>query len=357
MIRLIPKIPFYKSFRGLGYPKMLPLNLTLNVTYHCPSRCQTCNIWKKNADELALDEWEKIFKKLGYSPYWLILSGGEPFSRKDLPELCHLAYKYLKPKVINIPTNGFLCHIIPEAVEKILKSCPDSQVVINFSLDGIADLHDEIRRLPGSFDNLLKSYRALKKINNPRLTIGVHSVISKLNFERIPEIYNFVTKELMPDSYITEVAEKRTELDNKDLEVFLEETEYRRAIDFLLAEMEKNKFKGFSKITQVLRVNYYNLTKEILRKKIQILPCYAGIASGQISAEGEVWPCCVRADNMGNLRNNDYDFKKIWFSKKADEIRKSIKSKECHCPLASASYTNMMMDPKSLVKIASKIIS
>jgi MoaA/NifB/PqqE/SkfB family radical SAM enzyme len=343
-------------FRGANWPKMLPLNLTLNVTYHCPSRCQTCNVWKKNVSELTLDEWEKIFKKMNHSPFWLILSGGEPFARKDLAELCRLAYNHLKPKVINIPTNGFLCDIIPQTVEKILKYCPTSRIVINFSLDGIAKKHDEIRRLPGSFENMRKSYEALKKIKNPRLTLGIHSVISKLNFEEIPEIYEFVKKELAPDSYITEIAEKRTELDNKELEVFPDVAEYGKAIDFLLGEMKKNKFAGFSRITQALRVNYYNLVKEILKKKTQVIPCYAGAASGQISAEGDVWPCCVRGESMGNLRQNDYDFKRIWFGEKADEVRKSIKNKECHCPLASASYTNMLMDPVTLIKIGYRLI-
>jgi MoaA/NifB/PqqE/SkfB family radical SAM enzyme len=356
MISLIPKIPLYKMFRGTGWPKMLPLNLTLNVTYHCPSRCQTCNVWKKNASELTLDEWEKIFKKMSHSPFWLILSGGEPFSRKDLPELSKLAYRYMKPKVIGIPTNGFLSDIIPGAVEKILENCPKSQLVINFSLDGIAELHDEIRRLSGSFENMLKSYRALKKIKNPRLTIGIHSVISKLNFEKIPEIYEFVRKELAPDSYITEIAEKRTELDNKELEVFPDEAEYGKAIDFLLGEMEKNKFKGFSRITQALRISYYNLVKETLKRKTQVIPCYAGFASGQISADGEIWSCCVRGESMGNLRQHEYDFRKVWFGEKAKTIRNSIKNKECYCPLASASYTNMLMDSSTLAKISLKII-
>lgn len=358
MIELIPQIPSYKSFRRLGRPKKLPLNLTINVTYHCPSRCRTCNIWKKNVDELRLDEWEKIFKNIGPSSvYWLIMSGGEPFSRKDLPELCRLAHENLKPKVINIPTNGFLFGVIPGTVEKILENCPASQLVINFSMDGVRDAHDEIRRLPGSFENLMKSYRALQKIDNPRLTIGIHSVISKLNYDKFPEIYEFVEKNLSPDSYITEIAEKRTELDNLDLEVFPDEKEYEKAVDFLLEEIKKKKNKNLSKITRALRMNYYQLVKKILSKKTQVLPCYAGFASGQITAEGGVWPCCVRGGNMGNLRENNYDFRKIWFGEKADRIRKSIKNKECYCPLASASYTNMMMDTKSLASIALKIFS
>ena len=356
MLKLIPKIPLYKSFRSIGKPKMLPLNLTINATYHCPSRCQTCNIWKKNADEFTLDEWEKTFKSIGKGPFWLIISGGEPFSRKDLPEICKLAGKYLKPKVINIPTNGFFHETISEKVSEILDNCPQSQIVINFSLDGIEKKHDEIRRLENSFENLLKSYSSLKKIKNERLTIGIHSVISKLNYQEIPEIYNFVNNELNPDSYITEVAEPRTELNNKDLDVFPESEEYEKAINFLLEKMKKQKFKKFSRATHSIRMEYYEMAKKIIRQKKQIIPCYAGFASGQITAEGDVWSCCVRGESMGNLRENGYDFKKIWFGKKADEMRKSIKNKECYCPLASASYTNMLMNAKKLAKISSKMI-
>jgi MoaA/NifB/PqqE/SkfB family radical SAM enzyme len=355
MLSLIPKIPKYKSFRRFGYPESLPLNLTLNVTYRCPSRCQTCNIWKKNADELTLSEWEKILKSIGKSPYWLILSGGEPFARQDLDQLCKIAYDNCRPKVINIPTNGYLFPVIPQKVKKILSACPSSQIVINLSLDGIGEKHDTIRNLRGSFENLLKTYEALRKIEDPRLTLGIHSVISKLNHKNIPEIYEFVMKDLKPDSYITEIAEKRVELDNFNLDVFPDSAEYEEAINFLIAKMKKQKSKGFSNVTRALRINYYNLAKDILRRKRQVLPCYAGFASAQITADGEVWPCCVRGDSMGNLRENNYDFRKIWSGEKAQKIRKSIKNKECFCPLASASYTNMLMDAKTLSKIAKKL--
>ena len=58
---------------------------------------------------------------------------------------------------------------------------------------------------------------------------------------------------------------------------------------------------------------------------------------------------------MLNLRSVDYDFKRVWFSKEADTIRASIKAKECHCPLANASYTNMLMHAPTLAKVGSKV--
>ncbi|OGI27972.1 MAG: hypothetical protein A2184_02630 [Candidatus Moranbacteria bacterium RIFOXYA1_FULL_44_7] len=358
----------------------MPLNLTLNVTFRCNSRCATCNIWKKKVDssfitshernmqaknilktdqfekvvrdELTLSEWKKIFQSIGpRKVFWLILSGGEPFLRADLAELCRLAGKYLRPKIINIPTNGYLYQIIPARVEEILAAAPKSKVVINFSLDGIGKAHDKIRNLEGSFENLMKSYRAVRNIKNPRLTVGVHSVISKLNYDKVSEIYDFVQTELQPDSYISEIAEQRTELDNFNLDIFPKKEEYFAAVDYLLEKLGEEKSKGLSRITLSLRKNYYRLVKEILRKKIQFIPCYAGFASAQISAEGEVWPCCVRGDSMGNLRENNFDFPRVWAGKKAQNIRQSIKEKECWCPLASASYTNMLMHEPSLAKI------
>jgi hypothetical protein len=59
---------------------------------------------------------------------------------------------------------------------------------------------------------------------------------------------------------------------------------------------------------------------------------------------------------MGNLREHDYDFKKVWNSRSAKNIRKSIKNKECACPLANAGYTNLLVSPKSLLKVASRLL-
>ena len=45
------------------------------------------------------------------------------------------------------------------------------------------------------------------------LTIGIHTVISSYNVDSLPELCEFVQRELKPDSFITEIAEERVELD------------------------------------------------------------------------------------------------------------------------------------------------
>ena len=351
MIKLIPKIFFYKLSRTFGFAKMLPMNYTVSVCYSCNSHCKTCNIYKKKADNLNLSEYEEIFRKIGKSPYWITISGGEPFLREDLAEICQIIYKHSKPKIINIPSNGLMTKTIVNVVQKIAESCPQSQIIINLSVDEIGKKHDEIRGVPGNYKNVMRTFERLKKIPQQNLSVGIHTVISKFNVKNLSQISNTLMN-LNPDSYITEIAEERIELDTIGADITPDQFAYSSAIDLLIHRIKYGKFKGMHKITQAFRIEYYNFVKKILRDKKQIIPCYAGIASAQISPDGDIWSCCIKAESMGNLRKNDYNFKKIWFNKKMKDERKSIKNKECYCPLANAGYTNMLMDFPTLFRVS-----
>ncbi|MEW6063434.1 MAG: radical SAM protein [Nanoarchaeota archaeon] len=344
----------YKLFRTINWPKKLPFNLTLGLTYRCNSKCSTCNIWRMTSkDELTLQEYNKIFKNLGKKAEWITFSGGEPFLRTDIIEIVKSAYNNCNPKTIVIPTNAILYQIIPKKVEEILKACPKTRITINLSLDGIGKKHEKIRGIKNNFEYFLRTYDGLKKLKHYKnFELGIHTVISRFNVSNIKEIYEYVSKNLDPDSYITEIAEQRVELDTIGMDITPNEKEYATAINYLIDEIKKRKFT----LKQRFRIQYYNLVKEILAKKTQVIPCYAGFASAQIAPNGDVWTCCIRAQPMGNLRKVNYDFKKVWFSKRADELRKSIKNKECYCPLANASYSNLLINQKSLAKIIAKVL-
>lgn len=58
---------------------------------------------------------------------------------------------------------------------------------------------------------------------------------------------------------------------------------------------------------------------------------------------------------MGNLRDHDYDFGSVWRTGKADQLRRSIKAGECHCPLANAAYTNMLTHTPTVTKVAAGV--
>jgi len=354
---ILARIPLFKLYRKFGWPQLLPLNLTLSPSPKCNSRCLTCNIWMKRENELTIEEWDKVLASLGQAPYWFTISGGEPLMYPHVVELAQLAYKHCSPGVINIPTNAILPNI-PERVERIAKSCPNSQLIINLSLDGVGAKHDYIRGIPGNFakfEQRLKQLLSLRKTLK-NLTVGIHSVVSVFSVGHLDELIAYADKS-GADQFITEIAEPRVELDTVGLPITPTAEEYARAIDRLIDYVESKRFTGVAKITEALRVEYYKLVKRILDEKDQVIDCYAGWVSAQIYADGTVWPCCVRADNLGNLRDHHYDFKEIWFGDKIKEVRRSIAAKECHCPLANASYTNMLHNIPTLARVGAKVLS
>ena len=95
--------------------------------------------------------------------------------------------------------------------------------------------------------------------------------------------------------------------------------------------------------------------KRYLATGRQVIPCYAGTASAQIAPDGDVWSCCVRAEPLGNLRDVEYDFGKIWFGEKAERDRAMVRSCGCACPLANASYTNMLMHVPTVAGVAAEV--
>ncbi len=355
MLSVISKIPSYFFFRLAGRPQKLPMSLTLSVSYKCNSRCKTCNIYKKQSNELSLEEWKKIFRTLGRDMFWVTISGGEPFLREDILEIVCSLYDQCGPSIINIPTNGLLKQRIPDIVGKISDHCKKAQIVINISIDEIEEKHNAIRGVSGSYEKAIATFSALKSLNLPNLSIGIHTVISKFNVTRIPDIY-YHLRTLKPDSYITEIAEEREELDTINAGISPEYQDYVNAVNFLVKELKEDNFNRVGKITRAFRIEYYKMVKEVLLERRQIIPCYAGFASAQIAPDGDVWMCCIKAESIGNLRDVNYNFKKIWFSENAGILRQRIKRKECYCPLANASYTNMLFSLKTLSQIGLNLV-
>ena len=369
--KIAPYMFDYRMNRWFGRKKFNPMTITYSVTAACQSRCKTCQIGAmfcqdptRPQKDLKLDEIEKIFKSMK-PVYFFNMSGGEPFMRDDLPEIVELACKYLKPRVVHTPTNAILSEKIIKNTEKIIqivrKYDPSVPVTVKPSIDGVGDKHDEIRGVKGNFKCLLKTIDGLKKLeekyDNFHLELG--TVISNFNINDLDEIEDFVHS-LGVESYRNEVAECRTEFFNLEDEITPPAEVYQKLIKDFARKVEDNigKKKKLARTTEAMRVVYYDLAGKILAEKRQVIPCYAGVSNVHINYDGGVWPCCVLGyeQEMGNLRDYDYDFQKLWYSDKAFEVRKYIKEENCACPLANQAYSNELMHIPTLVKAGVKSV-
>jgi MoaA/NifB/PqqE/SkfB family radical SAM enzyme len=314
-------------------------------------------VWQRPNDDFTIEEYEKTFESIGRAPYWFTFSGGEPTLRKDLPEMVGAAYRHCRPGIINIPTNGIQDKIIPGRVEQVLKAAPGSDVIINLSLDGVGEKHDIVRGVKGNFERSMRTYAGLKALKGryKNFTLGVHTVISNFNVHEFDNIHKFVQEELKPDQFISEIAEERVELDTVGMGITPPFEKYKPVIERLQEDIRHEELHGVSRITQAFRDRYYDIVKRTLTEKRQIIPCMAGIASAQIAPNGDVWACCIRAESVGNLREHNYDFRSVWTTAEANEMRRSIKAGECYCPLANASYTNMLCHVPTMSSVAFEV--
>jgi MoaA/NifB/PqqE/SkfB family radical SAM enzyme len=326
------------KFTRYRYYKEFPEVLTFLVTNKCPCRCRHCFNWAdKNPagaigdpqkEDLSLEEIGRVFRSFDPVEY-VHLGGGEPFARPDMEDILTIIAKYCKPKVVSISTNGQFTGAAAQAALTFLRRHSKTELAIKVSIDGIGREHDEIRQRESAFDNAMKTYRALQglKGQSRKIHVGFNTVYSALNQARIFDLYLYLsTLSPRPDCMalllVRGTPQDRTCMENIDLE------RYHLWTDMYGKDMLEGKFEPDfdTRIATWLMHRYIYLTNKTNQRQIN---CYAGIAGAFIDNEGLVGGCETQG-LYGSLRADDYDFKKIWFSDKAQAMRQRT-FHECFC--------------------------
>ncbi len=338
---------------------VLPIHLILEATSACNARCVTCFNWQKTdyktEKRLSLEQLEKISLSLD-NLLWFSLTGGEPFLREDLTDIIKIFIKNNNPEHITIPTNCLLPNRIADACEQILK-IHKKNFVVTLSLDGIGELHDKIRGVNGNFDKFLETYRRLSNLKKkyPNLHIGVNTVIMNLNQNNIGEIFSYVKNNLNVESHTFEIIRGCS----RDSKVKAPSIEFYEKNKELFKKIMKSypyyKFNPLSVFLRAAKLYYHDLAYNTLKNEKQLIPCYAGNLSAVIDVEGNVYPCELYK-KFGNLSDYNFDFKKLWFSKNANEIRKEIKNKACYCTHSCFQFVNILFNPKLYIKLSKYLL-
>src|SRR6266704_6562327 len=156
-----------------------PILLNILVTSVCDMRCTHCFFTDELDDrprkklQMKAQEIDRIAETLGGNLGVLILAGGEPFTRKDLPEIARAFYTNNKLESIYVMSNGQIHKRILPDVTRILEECPNLNVTVALGIDGLKGQHERIRQKPGSWDIAIDTARQLQAIKKayPRLDI------------------------------------------------------------------------------------------------------------------------------------------------------------------------------------------
>jgi AdoMet-dependent heme synthase len=174
---MISRLPgFLRSvFRNRRRRDDRPRFLTYTVTFACNAKCVMCDSWKLSAKgDLTPDEVSRIFDQLPRMDA-VRLTGGEPFVRKDMPELAELTVRKLKPLMLHVTTNGFLTDRIVDFCERRPRNTPLELLV---SIDGVGEKHNEIRGNSTAYRSCLDTLQALaSRRKELRLKLAVNQTI------------------------------------------------------------------------------------------------------------------------------------------------------------------------------------
>ena len=168
-----------------------PTVLIYNCTWVCDAQCEMCNNWKwgNRKEDLTLEQVDRIFD----DPFWsnvenLNISGGEPTTRNDLPELVELFHKRLpRLRKIGINTTGITHKRAVPMLTRIVEFCADKGLLFSarVSLDGIGETHAQVRNVKNAFDKAGVTIAAMQALAETHDTFqfGIAATIFKQNLE------------------------------------------------------------------------------------------------------------------------------------------------------------------------------
>ncbi len=337
-------------------------SLIFFVTNKCNSRCRTCFYWKNlntGQQELSIDEIKKISKNIG-PLRTLLISGGEPFLRTDLIDICKTFYLQNKTNNISIPTNSLLKERVLEFTNKILSECPNLVLSINLSLDGLEETHDYMRGIPGNFKKVMdleQSLRPFKKKYPNRLRVNTSTVVSDYNFKEMRALLAYVRANMDVDFHSFEVM--RGDFRDKTLiplskEQMAEYTKINLENDKYYIQKHFNTFE--TKYFWERKKCFYDMQSKVLEGDHLPLRCLAGKTVSVIEPNGDV-KLCEMLGSVGNLRNYGYNLKRVLNSKLSKKLFTFIKNSKCSCTHCIFLYSTMEHNPLfSLVKLPMKAI-
>ena len=148
---------------------------------HCGSDCKDCSGEKDMPFEDFLKAFDTIPADKRSHPFTVVITGGEPLLRPDLPEIG----KELRRRGVgwSIVSNGWL---YDEEMHRRLMAAQMGALTI--SLDGLEEDHDWMRGREGSFARAINAIAIAAK--QPRLNFDVVTCVNQRNLPHLQEIYN-----------------------------------------------------------------------------------------------------------------------------------------------------------------------
>ena len=298
--------------------------LFFEVTSRCNARCEHCGSSCGDfvpKDEITGEEIKKVLRDVAehFDPKEVMLNitGGEPLVRKDLFELMDYATKL--GFYWGMTTNGML--IDEEVVKKMAET---KMYSISVSIDGMKELHESFRKVPGSFDKIIHGLKLMQKCPSIKI-LQVTTCANKKNIDQLEDIYQLLKEIGIKYWRVMEVDPIGIAKNNTDL--LLDAEGEHKMIEFI---KEKQLIQSEMQIDYGCS-HFLGWNEDfIIRGKPFV--CAAGTMVGSILSNGDIFVCpdVPRRPELiqGNIRKDN--FPEVW-EKKYKPYRKVSRTTNSKC--------------------------
>lgn len=333
-----------------------PIYLVVFVSDVCNAHCGHCllGVGEPDGEEMTVDEYEKISRSMG-PILFLLPTGGEPFLRDDIPEIVRIFCRNNKVANVGMPTNGSMTTKVIDAARRMLRENPGVDIAIDVSIDGIGAEHDRLRALPGLFEKAMWTFSELRKLERefPNFNANIATTMSAWNQDRVVDVYRYL-KEHYDIENVNNIITRTGARSSRARDIKTEN--YIAWSDMLRGEVESNRLKGyhsypFSDFINAMKNIRQDTISKMVREDQYQLPCYAAELGGIIYGNGDVYPCELLDEKLGNLKEVDYDFGRIWHSERTESVRRMIRDTKCYCSYECFMTMSVLFTPRMMPKV------
>lgn len=345
----------------MGLLRMMPglLNMKrpsfviLFVTARCNANCSFCfygeNVRSGAFDnELTTEEYALISKSAGKVPY-LLLSGGEPVLRNDLPDIIGYFIENASSRFVTVPSNGLSPDRTRALFENLTSRYPRTHFRASFSTDYADGRHDELRGVKGCLESLKETAGLISSLRKSRrnLSMDLVTVYMGQSSEDLKDLREFARRELKPDNHELHLIRPDGPggaPGGIDLELFLGE------LRIFGERARSSETRRLSPLFRGINNTFLSAMPRLCRGT-WIAPCRAGSKFTVVDELGNVRLCEIRDEILGNLRECGYDLVSILRSEKARRTISSMNREKCTCTWECAMSTNVIYSFRFLPEI------
>ena len=297
-----------------------PHTVVWEITLACNMRCIHCGSSAgpliKRPDELSTKEALDVIRQLKeIKAGRIVLSGGEPFIRKDWDILAkEVARLDMTPSFIS---NGFM---LDDKKANKIKNLNRQDTHVGLSIDGNEKVHDYIRQTKGSFKRVT---RALEVLRDKGVLRSVITQVNMLNFKILPEIRDHIFKYGIYAWQIQLATPWGRLAENPKL--LLTPKDYLKLVKFVA---EQRKIFG-NMVVGADDIGYYTELEKIIRPEGEWQGCHAGIRTLGLTSNGGVTGCLSLQEPQfieGNVRQRK--LKDIWYDPNIFSYNRDFKEED-----------------------------